>query len=144
MKQTLSIPTFGLRELDSISVPCKDVCLRVYVLFWMVCQMMCSVSAVDNAPTWSATVEYFGIGLLHPSHRCFSALLEQGCFLSSLLAQELRGCWMLNKVSKKHRNHSVLMHLNTHIPEYVLAWQFGLSCVKQLMKFQLIQGEKKK
>lgn len=36
------------------------------------------------------------------------------------------------------------MHLNTHIPEYVLTWQFGLSGVKQLMKFQLVQEKKTK
>lgn len=88
------------------------------------------------------TVEYFGRRLLHPCHGCFAALSEQGCFLSLLLAQKLRGCWMLNKVSKKRRNHSVLMHLNAHIPKYVLTWQFGLSCLKQLMKFQLIQEKK--
>lgn len=35
------------------------------------------------------------------------------------------------------------MHLNIHRPEYFLTWQFGLSCVKWLMEFQL-KGKKKK
>lgn len=55
MKQTPSIPTFGLRELDSISLSSQEQCLGVYVLFWMVGQGMCSVSPVDDAPTWSNT-----------------------------------------------------------------------------------------
>lgn len=50
----------------------------------------------------------------------------------------------MNKVCKRHRNHSVLMHLITHIPEYISTWQFGLSRVKKLMKFQLVQDRKKK
>lgn len=36
------------------------------------------------------------------------------------------------------------MHLITHIPEYISTWQFGLSRVKKLMKFQLVQDRKKK
>lgn len=36
------------------------------------------------------------------------------------------------------------MHLNAHIPKYLLTWQFGLSCLKQLVKFQLIQEKKNK
>lgn len=109
---------------------------------WMVGQRMCSVCPVDSVPAWSNTEDYVGTGLLHPSHWCFSAWSEQGCFLSRLLAQEPGGCWTLNKASKRHRNHSVLMHLITHIPEYISTWQFRLSCVKQLMKFQLVQGRK--
>lgn len=118
--------------------------LGACVLFWVVGQRMCSASPVDSVPAWSNAEDCVGIGLLHPSHWCFSASSEQGCFLSRLLAQEPGGCWTLNKVSRRHRNHSVLMHLITHKPEYNLTWQLGLSCVKQLMKFQLVQGRKKK
>lgn len=83
------------------------------------------------------------MGLLHPSHWCFSASSQQGCILARLLAQKPGRCWTLNKVSRRHRNHSVLMHLITHTPEYIFTWQFGLSSIKQLMKFLLVQDMKK-
>lgn len=72
MKQTPSIPTFGLRELDCILLSSQPQCLGVCVLFWAVDQRMCSVSPADNASTWSNTaLQYLGIGLLHLSHQWF-------------------------------------------------------------------------
>lgn len=137
----LPIPAFSFRVLD-YTLLCSPALLGASVLFWMVGQRGCSVSPIDSVPTWSNAEDYNGTGLLHPS--CFSASSEQGCVLARLLARKPGGCWMLNKASERHRNHSVLMHLITHIPEYILTWQFGLSRVKQLMKFQLVQDRRKK
>lgn len=81
-------------------------------LGWLVRE--CPVSPTDSVPAWSNPEGWAGMGLLHPSHWCFSAWSEQGCVLARLLAQKPGGCWTLNKVSEGHRNHSVLMHLITH------------------------------
>lgn len=142
MKQTF-YPPFSFRVLGYILLSSQAL-LGACVLFWMLGQRMCSFSPVDSVPAWSNAEDCGGIGLLHHSHWCFSASSEQGCFLSRLLAQKPGGCWTSNKVSRRHRNHSVLMHLITHIPEYILTWQLRLPRVKQLMKFQLVQGRKKK
>lgn len=59
MEQTPSIPTFGLRELDSISLSSQLLCLGVYVLFWMVGQRTCSVSLVDDCRLLSILGDVF-------------------------------------------------------------------------------------